>query len=62
VRIEKGQQVDWAHIIFNSLCSVLDNWYKYVEKNKGDKKDICQFALILAKIFQYQFVHQKDNP
>ncbi len=25
-------------------------------------KDICQFALVLAKIFQYLFVHQKDNP
>ncbi len=44
VRAEKGQQVDWPHIIFNSLCSELDRWYKYVKENKGDKKDICQFA------------------
>ncbi len=29
---EKGQKVDWAHIIFNGLCSELDWWYKYVEK------------------------------
>ncbi len=25
-------------------------------------KVTCQFALVLAKIFQYLFVHQKDNP
>jgi hypothetical protein len=34
----------------------------YVKENKRDKKDTCQFALVLAKIFQYMFVHQKDNP
>jgi hypothetical protein len=62
VKAEKGQKVDWAHIIFNSLCSELDKWYKYVNENKGDKKDICQFALVLAKIFQYLFMHQKENP
>jgi hypothetical protein len=38
----KGQKVDWAQIIFNSLCSELDRWYKYVKENKGDKKDTCQ--------------------
>jgi len=43
------------------LCSELDRWYKYVKDNKGDKKDTCQFAFVLAKIFQYLFVHQKDN-
>ncbi len=53
---------DWAQIIFNSLCSELDRWYKYVKENKGDKKDACQSTLVLAKIFQYLFVHQKDNP
>ncbi len=62
VRTEKGQKVNWAQIIFNSLCSQLDRWYKYVKENKGDKKDNCQFALVLAKVFQYLFVHQKDNP
>jgi hypothetical protein len=61
MRTEKGRKVDWAHIIFNSLCSELDQWYKYVKENKGDKKDIFQFALILAKIFRYLFVHQKEN-
>jgi hypothetical protein len=40
----------------------LDRWYKYVKENKGDNKDTCQFALVLAKIFQYLFMHQKDNP
>jgi hypothetical protein len=40
----------------------LDKWYKYVKENKGDKKYTCQFALVLVKIFQYLFVHQKDNP
>ncbi len=58
---KKGQKVDWAHIIYNSLCSELDRWYKDVKENKGDK-DTCQSALILAKIFQYLFVHQKENP
>ncbi len=62
VKTEKGQKVDWAYIIFNGLCSELDRWYKYVNENKGDKKDICQSTLVLAKIFQYLFVHQKDNP
>jgi hypothetical protein len=32
-----------------------------VKENKGDKKDTCKFALVLAKIFQYIFVHQKEN-
>ncbi len=62
MRAKKGQKVDWAQIIFNSLCSELDRWYMYVKENKGDKKNTCQFALVLAKIFQYMFVHQKENP
>jgi hypothetical protein len=41
VKVEKGQKVDWAHIIFNSLFSELDMWYEYVKENKGDKKDTC---------------------
>jgi hypothetical protein len=49
VRTKKGQHVDWAQIIFNSLCNVLDRWYEYVKENKGDKKYTCQFALVLAK-------------
>jgi hypothetical protein len=44
------------------LCSELDWWYKCVKENKGDKKDTCQSALVLVKIFQYLFVHQKENP
>ncbi len=48
---KKGHKVDWAHIIFSSLCSELDRWYKYVKDNKGDKKNTCQSALVLAKIF-----------
>jgi hypothetical protein len=40
----------------------LDQWYKYVKENKGDKKDTFQSALVLAKIFQYLFVHQKKTP
>jgi hypothetical protein len=59
MRIEKGQKVDWAQIIYNNLCNELDRWYKYVKENRGDKKDICQSTLILAKIFQYLFVHQR---
>jgi hypothetical protein len=51
VRTEKGQKVDWALIIFNSLCSELDQWYKYLKENKGDKKNTCQFAFVMAKIF-----------
>jgi hypothetical protein len=44
------------------LYSELDWWYKYVKENKGDKKDTRQFALVLAKIFQYLFVYQYENP
>jgi hypothetical protein len=62
VKVEKGQKVDWAQIIFKSLCSELDQWYKYVKENKGDKKDTYKSTLVLAKIFQYLFVHQKENP
>ncbi len=57
-----GQKVDLTQIIFNSLCSELDKWYKYIKENKGDKKNTCQSTLVLAKIFQYLFVHQKENP
>ncbi len=57
MRAKKGQKVDWAQIIFNSLCSELDWWYKYVKENKGDKKYTCQFALVLANIIQFVFVH-----
>ncbi len=41
MRVEKGKKVDWAQIICNSLSSELDQWYKYVKENKGDKKDTC---------------------
>jgi hypothetical protein len=44
------------------LCHELDQWYKYVKENQGDKKDTCQSALILTMLFQYLFVHQKENP
>jgi len=57
MKIEKGKKVDWVQIIYNSLCNELDRWYKYVKENKGDKKDTCQLALILAKILKYLFVH-----
>jgi hypothetical protein len=49
--VEKGHKVDWAQIIFNSLCSELDRWYKYVKENKGDKKKTYKFALVLEKVF-----------
>jgi hypothetical protein len=44
------------------MCRELDRWYKYVKEIEGDKKDTYQYALVLTKIFQYLFVHQKDNP
>ncbi len=62
MKTKKRKKVDWAQIIYISLCSELDWWYKYVKENKGDKKDTCQLVLILAKIFKYLFVHQKENP
>jgi hypothetical protein len=37
-------------------------WYKYIKDNKGDKKDTCQLALILTKIFKYLFFQQKKGP
>ncbi len=42
VKIKKGEKIDWAYIIFNSMCSELDQRYKYVKENKGDKKDTRQ--------------------
>jgi hypothetical protein len=48
VKIQKGQKIDWAYIIFNSMCSELDQRYKYVKENKGDKKDTRQSTLVLA--------------
>ncbi len=42
--IIKKKKVDWAQIIYNSLCKELYQWYKYVKGNKGDKKDTCQLA------------------
>ncbi len=51
MKVEKGQRVDWTHIIINSLFSELDWWYKYVKDNKGDKKDTCQYTLVLSQIF-----------
>jgi hypothetical protein len=62
MRAKKGQKVDWAQIMFNSLCSELDRWYKYVKDNKENKKDTCQSTLVLAKIFWFMFMHQTDNP
>jgi hypothetical protein len=51
VKAKKGQEVDWAHIIFNSLCNELDQWYKYVKDNTGDKKNTCQSTLVLENFF-----------
>jgi hypothetical protein len=62
MRAKKKKKVDWAQIIYNSLCSELVQWYKYVKDNKQDKKDTCQSTMILAKILKCLFVHQKENP
>jgi hypothetical protein len=40
----------------------LDRWYEYVKENKGNNKNTCQSTLVLAKILQYLFMHQKYNP
>jgi hypothetical protein len=40
MKAKKGEKVDWAQIIYNSLCSELDQRYKYVKENKGDNKHI----------------------
>jgi hypothetical protein len=61
MKAEKVKKVNWVQIMYNSLCGELDQWYKYVKENKGDK-DTCQSALILAKIFKYLFIHQKNSP
>lgn len=62
IRTKKRKKVDWVQIMFNSLCSKLDRWYKYVKEIKGDKKDTCQSTMILAKIFKYMLFPQKNNP
>jgi hypothetical protein len=38
VRTQKGHKVDWAQIIFNSLCSELDRWYNMLMRIKRIKK------------------------
>jgi hypothetical protein len=38
MRTEKGQKVDWAQIIFNSLCNELDWWYKHVKHKRKIRK------------------------
>jgi hypothetical protein len=62
MKAKKGKKVDWAQIIYNSLCSEVDLWYKYIKENKGDKKNTYHSTLILAKILKYLFIHQKGNP
>jgi hypothetical protein len=59
MRIEKGMKVNWAQIIYNSLCNELEWWYKYVKENKGDMKDTCKSTLILVKVFKYMFVTKR---
>jgi hypothetical protein len=40
LKVEKGKKVDWAQIIYNSLCRELDRWYEYVKENKGTKRTL----------------------
>jgi len=40
MKVEKGKKVDWAQIIYNSLCRELDRWYEYVKENKGTKRTL----------------------
>jgi hypothetical protein len=61
VIFHSGKKVDWMQIMYNSLCSELDWWYKYVKENKGDK-DTCLLALIQAKNNNNKFIHQKEKP
>ncbi len=49
MRAKKGQKVDWAQIIFNSLCSELDRWYKYVKEKQGDKKGTFSVYIGISK-------------
>jgi hypothetical protein len=35
VRAEIGKKVDWAHIIFNSLCSELDSGISMLRRIRG---------------------------
>jgi hypothetical protein len=62
IESKKGVKGRLGTYYIQYMCSELDKWYKYVKENNGDKKDTYQSALVLAKIFQYLFVHQKDNP
>ncbi len=35
MKVKTVKKVDWAQIMYNSLCSELDQWYKYVKGIKG---------------------------
>ncbi len=41
MKVKKGNKVSWVQIMYNNLCNELDQWYKYIKENKGDKKDTC---------------------
>ncbi len=60
MKVEEGIEVDWAQIMFNNLCNVLDRWTKMQEKlqawgKQEDKKEIYHSTLILKRLFKYMF-------
>ncbi len=63
MKVEEGFEVDWAHIMFNILCSGLDRWKKMQSKMQvngkhEDKKKPYYLTFVLERLFRYIF--QKD--
>jgi hypothetical protein len=41
MKVEEGLEVDWAHTMFNNLCSGLDRWTKMqqvMDSKRGTSK------------------------
>jgi len=63
MKVEEALEVDWAHIMFNNLCSRLDRWTKMqsnmqVNGKYEDRIETCYSTLVLERLFRYMF--QKD--
>jgi len=59
VRVEKGQMVDWAQIIFNSLCSELDRWSRRI---RGIRKILVNLPWYWQKSFSICLCIKRKNP
>jgi hypothetical protein len=61
VIFHSGKKIDWVQIMYNSLCSELDWWYKYVKENKGTRTHVYKpWSWQRFSIF-YLFTKRKNH-